>query len=68
MQGWKYNIWGFVIKTSFSGCVEENENYFYVVCVSFICLFKRKLPDGEGRPNWDIIFFNDKKVLLLQDV
>lgn len=50
-QGGKYNLLGFVSKRSFSGCVEENENYFYVVCVSFICLFKRKLPDGKGRPN-----------------
>ena len=32
------------------------------------CLFKRELPDGGIRPNWDVFFFNDKKVFTLKDV
>lgn len=57
VQGWKCNIPGFVMKRSSSGCGEENEKYFCVVCVSFICLFRRKLPDGKGGQIEILIFF-----------
>lgn len=66
-QGSKYNILGFVIKGSLSGCVEENENYLYVVDVSFVCL-RESFQMVKGGQIGIYFFLNYKEVLSLQDI